>query len=91
MLPCLCRWASRRATRDAASKQTPSRPSAFEDSWEEAETSYSPATMKSLEVVDEEVLNYDLLEALVVHIVQTEAVLGQGALLKVRFTVSATT
>ena len=38
--------------------------------------------MKSLDLVDEELLNYDLLEALLAYIVDTEARYGSGALLQ---------
>lgn len=46
---------------------------------------YSHTTIKSLEIVDEELVNYDLLEALVVHIVHMETSQGPGALLRVGF------
>ena len=52
-------------------------------SWEETSCTYSHATMKSLELVDEDLVNYDLLEALVVHIVETESAQGPGSLLRV--------
>lgn len=52
-------------------------------SWEETSSAYSPSTLKSLELVDEDQVNYDLLEALVVHIVDIESAQGPGALLRV--------
>lgn len=51
--------------------------------WEEASAAYSPVTLKSLDLVDENLLNYDLLEALVVHVVETQSRYGPGALLQV--------
>lgn len=52
-------------------------------SWEETSSAYSPSTLKSLELVDENQVNYDLVEALVVHIVDTESAQGPGSLLRV--------
>ncbi|KAA6421632.1 MAG: putative ATP-dependent RNA helicase DHX57 [Trebouxia sp. A1-2] len=51
-------------------------------SWEETSSAYSPSTLKSLELVDENQVNYDLVEALVVHIVDTESAQGPGSLLR---------
>lgn len=52
--------------------------------WEEASAAYSPLTLKSLDLVDENLLNYDLVEALVVHIVQMQSRHGPNAFLQVR-------
>ena len=52
--------------------------------WEDTSAAYSPVTLKSLDLVDENLLNYDLLEALVVHVVETQSRYGPGALLQVR-------
>ena len=48
---------------------------------------YSEATRRSLAVADESILNFDLLEALVTHIVAAEAAHGPDAVLQVRRTV----
>lgn len=45
---------------------------------------YSEATRRSLAIVDESVLNFDLLEALVAHIVAAEAAHGPDAMLQVQ-------
>ncbi|KAL3157309.1 hypothetical protein ABBQ38_001539 [Trebouxia sp. C0009 RCD-2024] len=50
--------------------------------WEEASAAYSPLTLKSLDLVDENLLNYDLVEALVVHIVQMQSRHGPNAFLQ---------
>lgn len=51
--------------------------------WEEASAAYSPLTIKSLDLVDENLLNYDLVEALVVHIVEMQSRHGPNAFLQV--------
>lgn len=51
--------------------------------WEEASAAYSPLTMKSLDLVDENLLNYDLVEALVVHVVDMQSRHGPHAFLQV--------
>ena len=57
--------------------------SGVSNDWEETSAAYSPITLKSLDLVDENLLNYDLLEALVVHVVETQSRYGPGALLQV--------
>ncbi len=67
-------------------------------SWEEEEeqgegllgSGYSTQTAKSLAVVDQSLLNFELLEALVVHVLQQERQNGPGALLRVRLQTCAT-
>ena len=77
-----CRWA-RKGT-GSSGKEPSDKPSAgLSNSWEDISCAYSQTTLKSLELVDESLLNYDLLEALVVHIVDMEAAHGAGALLRV--------
>ena len=77
-----CRWA-RKGTA-GSSKEPSDKPSAgLTSCWEDLSCAYSRTTLKSLELVDETLVNYDLLEALVVHIVDVEAAQGPGALLMV--------
>ena len=77
-----CRWA-RKGTA-GSSKEPSDKPAAGSTScWEDLSCAYSRTTLKSLELVDETLVNYDLLEALVVHIVDVEAAHGPGALLRV--------
>ena len=76
-----CRWARKGVGKDTEPPAPP--PAPPDDDWEHVSLQYSPLTMKSLELIDAELLNYDLLEALVLHIVQTQAVHGPGALLQV--------
>ncbi len=73
-----CRWA-RKGTSGTSKEASVG----VASSWEETSSAYSPSTLKSLELVDENQVNYDLLEALVVHIVDTESAQGPGALLRV--------
>lgn len=73
-----CRWA-RRGTSSTGKEASVG----VASSWEETSSAYSPSTLRSLELVDENQVNYDLLEALVVHIVDTESAHGPGALLRV--------
>ena len=76
------RWARKGLGQD---KELPGKAtSGVTDDWEETSAAYSPVTLKSLELVDENLLNYDLLEALVVFVVETQSRYGPGALLKVR-------
>lgn len=77
-----CRWA--RKSTAGSSKELSDKPAAGSTScWEDLSCAYSRTTLKSLELVDETLVNYDLLEALVVHIVDVEAAHGPGALLRV--------
>ncbi len=74
----LCRWA-RKGTSSTGKEGSVG----VASSWEDTSSAYSPSTLKSLELVDENQVNYDLLEALVVHIVDTESAQGPGAFLRV--------
>ena len=76
-----CRWARRGLGRDTQPAGRAS--SGISDDWEMSRSDYSPLTLKSLELVDEDLLNYDLLEALVAHIVETQTRYGPDALLQV--------
>lgn len=75
------RWARKGLGQDKEPSAKAS--SGVNNDWEEASAAYSPVTLKSLDLVDEDMLNYDLLEALVVHVVETQARYGPGALLQV--------
>ena len=74
----LCRWA-RKGTSSTGKEASVG----VASSWEETSSAYSPSTLKSLELIDENQVKYDLVEALVVHIVDTESAQGPGALLRV--------
>ena len=82
-LCAVCRYAHKGTSKDSTSKDIADQSLSSQENWEDTDTSYSQATLKSLALVDEEVLNYDLLEALVVHIAEVEAANGCGAFLKV--------
>lgn len=73
-----CRWARKQAPK-AGPGATEQLGTAVED-WQLA--TYSQVTRRSLAAVDESLLNYDLLETLVVHIVQAQAAHGPAAMLQ---------
>lgn len=77
-----CRWARKQTPKAGADSASRGSGSGGREEWQEA--GYSEATQRSLAVVDESLLNYDLLEALVVHIVQLQASHGPAALLQAR-------
>lgn len=74
-----CRWARKNPKAHPESAQ---KTDTAVDDWQQ--TIYSDTTRKSLAMVDEGLLNYDLLEALVVHIVQEQSACGPAAMLQVR-------
>lgn len=79
----MLRWARKGLGQDK--EPSANATSGVNNDWEEASAAYSPVTLKSLDLLDENLLNYDLLEALVVHVVETQARYGPDALLQVNF------
>lgn len=78
-------WAPRWARKSLGPDKEPlgKATSSVTNDWEETSAAYSPVTLKSLDLVDENLLNYDLLEALVIYVVETQSKYGPGALLQV--------
>ena len=74
-----CRWARKNPK---AHPESAHKTDTAVDDWQQ--TIYSDITRKSLAMVDEGLLNYDLLEALVVHTVQEQSCHGPAAMLQVR-------
>lgn len=89
--PDWCRWAkketgsSNASTSEALQLPAASAPASWDQQGSPAapEEQWSLQTRQALAVVDEAVLNFDLIEALVCHIVEVEAAHGPGAMLEV--------
>ena len=89
--PDWCRWAkkdsgsSNASTSEALQLPATGAPASWDQQGNPAapEEQWSLQTRQALAVVDEAVLNFDLIEALVCHIVEVEAACGPGAMLQV--------
>ncbi len=76
---CLCRWAKKggpdksghKGPQAAQELQAWDAEPARATSWQ-ARTDLKPQTIQSLQTVDESIINYDLIEALIAQIVDTE-------------------